>query len=167
MRPLVINRSRWGAKYGLGSPDHGPEEMVVVHHTVAPAVAPGASLAQEARAVRQIEAFHVEERGWAGIGYNFLFTPNGTIYIGRGWLRAGAHAGSRADNFRSIGMCYVADGREMPLTPAAVEAVRWLIGHGVAEGHLAPSMSVVGHRDLKATECPGDLVYQQIDQLWP
>lgn len=164
---ILFDRAAWGARYGLGPLDPGPEELVVVHHAVSPRLLPGAALEEERRAMRTIERDHVERRGWAGFGYNFAFTPNGHVYEGRGWQRAGAHAGTSPDNFRSIGLVYLADGRIDDLTPAAVEAVRELLLQGVALGELAPLYELKGHRELKATECPGDLVFARLAELRP
>lgn len=158
-------RHAWGSRYGGGPLDPGPEPVVVIHHTASPALLAGASLEAEVTAVRSIERFHVEERGWSAIGYNFVVTPNGHVFEGRGWERAGAHAGTRADNFRSIGVCYLADGNVTRLTDAALEAIHQLLDEGVRDGHLDRNYRLTGHRDHKATDCPGALVYAQLDAI--
>jgi len=162
---IFFDRSEWGARYGLGSEDPGPEELVVVHHAVSPRLEAGASLETERAAMRAMERFHVEERGWLGIGYNFGITPNGHVYEGRGWKRSGAQA--KGYNRRSIGVVYLVDGRVDDLTPAAIEAHRELLLEGVALGELAPAYRIVGHRDLGETACPGPLVYARLDELRP
>lgn len=158
-------RHVWGARYGAGPLDPGPEQVVVIHHTHSPGVLPGASLAAEVMAVRSIERYHVESKKWAAVGYNFVVTPNGHIYEGRGWERAGAHAGTSVDNFRSIGIAYLADGNTLALTEAALEAIGYLIETGVRDGHLDRNYRLTGHRDHKATDCPGALVYAQLDAI--
>ena len=42
--------------------------------------------------VRSIQNFHIDDRGWADIGYHFLVGENGKVYEGRGWDRQGAHS---------------------------------------------------------------------------
>ncbi len=42
--------------------------------------------------VRGIQNFHIDDRGWADIGYHFLVGENGKVYEGRGWDRQGAHS---------------------------------------------------------------------------
>ena len=73
----LITRQEWGARFGKGDLDPGPEQRVVIHHSYKPALKPNASLEMERDAVRGIERHHAIENGWDGIGYNFLFAPSG------------------------------------------------------------------------------------------
>lgn len=41
--------------------------------------------------VQLIQRFHVHERSWDDIGYNFLIGGDGAVYVGRGWDYQGAH----------------------------------------------------------------------------
>jgi hypothetical protein len=104
--------------------------------------------------VQQIQAFHQgPERKWADIGYNFLVAPDGTVYEGRGWGFAGAHA--RGKNSESIGVAFIGDGaKEMPA--AAKAAVLELLRQ--AEERFG-ALRTVGHRDVGKTACPGDSIY--------
>ncbi|CAG0895686.1 unnamed protein product [Darwinula stevensoni] len=45
---------------------------------------------------------------------------------------------------------------------AALTAVRKLIESGVSLGKIQPNYSLVGHRQLRDTECPGDRLYETI-----
>src|SRR5690606_21800431 len=103
LRTAPVPRERWGAEHGRGDLDPGPEKRVVIHHSFRPALDPNATPEEERAAVRAIERFHVENNGWAGIGYNWLVAPSGRIYEGRGWKFRGAHAGPV--NGESIGIC--------------------------------------------------------------
>lgn len=164
---ITISRNQWGAQHGRGTPLGGPRDGVVIHHTVTPDLMCGTALSEEIEAVQRVERFHAVDNGWAGIGYNFLITQNGHVFVGRGWDHIGAHAGSRADNRRSYGICFVINGEERTPSRASKEACRELIREGVRLGKIAAGYLVKGHRDLKATACPGDALYQCLPELRP
>ena len=39
----------------------------------------------------EIEAFHMDTRGWPDVGYHYFIHPNGTFYEGRSILHKGSH----------------------------------------------------------------------------
>lgn len=164
----VTTRAKWGARRGRGSLDPGPEANVVIHNSYRPALSPSATVAEEIAAVLQIERFHTDPvprgRGWAGIGYNWLVAPSGRVYEGRGWKYRGAHAG--LINGDSIGICLLIDGTTTEPTPAMMQSTRHLISIGVELGELRSDYKISGHRDHKATECPGDLVYARLEEFY-
>lgn len=159
----IESRTTWGAEHGTGSRDPGPEPRVVIHHSFRPALEADATPEQERSAVRGIERFHVENNGWAGIGYNFLVAPSGRIYEGRGWKFRGAHAGPV--NGESIGVCLLIDGQETEPTAAMIGAVRSLIRLGVEQDEISADYVVSGHRDHMERTCPGDLVYERLQEF--
>ena len=145
----VVSRREWGAKPAKATTPLQPARvtMFVLHHTT--------GSYRGARTVRQIQAFHQgPERGWSDVGYNFLIGDDGTVYEGRGWGFVGAHA--RGENSRSIGVAYVGDGSR-PVPDAAKRAILELLGE--AEDRFG-SLRQVGHRDVGATSCPGDVLYR-------
>jgi len=147
----VVSRREWGAKPAKATTPLQPARvtMFVLHHTT------GSYRGASARTVRQIQAFHQgPERGWSDVGYNFLIGDDGTVYEGRGWGFVGAHA--RGENSRSIGVAYVGDGSR-PVPDAAKRAIVELLGE--AERRFG-SLRQVGHRDVGATACPGDVLYR-------
>lgn len=160
--PRVVHRHEWGAVGSQGPLDPGAEPIVVVHHTASPHLEPGCGIMAEANAVLGIERFHIEERGWLGIGYNWLVAPSGNVFEGRGWKHAGAHAAGV--NRRSIGMAVLMDAQTHDPTDAAIESLRWLIAEGMRIGELS-SPDVTGHRDHGDTACPGDRLYSQLGRL--
>ena len=161
---VVVLRSRWGARYGLG--DYRPRLSlrVVAHHTLAPALPASATIEQEVAAMLSMERFHVVENGWDGIGYNWVVFQSGRIYEGRGWEYVGAHAGG-AVNGISQGIAFVIDGSETLPSLEATFSCRWLIQQGVKNWHISPDYILSGHRDHMERECPGDRMYPMIQQL--
>lgn len=163
MSVVVIPRSVWGAMYGTGDKDPGPEGRVVIHHSYKPALDRTASYDEEAAAVRGIEGYHVAENGWAGIGYNWLVAPSGRVFEGRGWKYRGAHAGPV--NGDSIGICLLINGTVQQPTREAIAAVRHMISEGVRLEEIREDYTISGHRDHMARTCPGDLVYARLAEF--
>lgn len=163
---IIVTRKDWGAAGGRGRIIPIPVPWVVVHHTTNPAFACGAALSDECAIVRGIERHHVIEEEWAGIGYQWLIAvPSGHVFEGRGWGSEGAHCPGH--NRDSVAIAFIADGRSDDLSPAAIESARSLIALGIAEGHIARDFELIGHRDARATECPGDRIYSRLQELRP
>lgn len=167
---ILFQRHEWGAKWGRGHSKPGPRPWVVIHHSQNPDVPCGRPHQDEAALVATVEDNHSRPaaeggRGWDGIGYNFVVFQSGHVFEGRGWDRTGAHAKGR--NSTSVGICLFIDGEQHTPTKAAIHAIRELIQQGVATGRIAPDYEIVGHRDVWATDCPGDAVYHVLDLLRP
>jgi hypothetical protein len=52
--------------------------------------------------VNEIRRWHVEDRGWADIGYHYLIDRDGTVIEGRPLSKVGAHA--KGHNTGSVGI---------------------------------------------------------------
>jgi N-acetylmuramoyl-L-alanine amidase len=85
--PDVVTRAQWGAdeslKHTSGSCRRHfyPLQQLFVHHTA------GSNFDRHPRAtMRAIYWFHVVRQGWCDIGYNFVISPDGSIFEGR-WAR--------------------------------------------------------------------------------
>jgi hypothetical protein len=160
-RPEIVSRSDWGAKppkkpYGRHTPVY-----LVVHHTGVPDF----SSYVGAASIRGIQNFHQNGRGWNDIGYHFLIGPEGTIYQGRPEGVVGAHA---TPNTGKVGISLIGnfqDEGKDDLTPATrrslVQLMAWLAG----SYSIDPGTHIQGHRDWNQTNCPGQRVYDQLDQL--
>lgn len=107
--------------------------------------------------VRAIERFHEYGRGWGDIAYNALVCPHGYVFEGRGAGVRSAANGSTEDNDAWYAVCYLG-GQGDAFTRAGrrgfVAAVHWLR----TAGNAGPRVN--GHRDHKATACPGDRIYR-------
>lgn len=105
----------------------------------------------------EIHAWHME-RGFDGIGYNYVILLNGQLQHGRPEYWVGAHA--KEVNTESIGICVVGTG----LPNGAQEATLHDLLFALAQRY--PEAKVVGHRDVAEeghTECPG---YDVTDLGW-
>ena len=123
-----------------------------------------------------IDASHVRDRGWEGIGYHFVIgngqpMPRGRVEATWRWKQQyhGAHAGPGPQqapyNQDGIGICVIGDYDHETMDPLVeerlVELCALLIEHVPG---LTPAR-IIGHRDVpgKATDCPGRNV--DIDRL--
>ena len=91
--------------------------------------------------------FHMNDRGWADIGYHYYIERDGTTYQGRAVNVAGAHCWGH--NTTSIGVCY--EGTYFPTIlqiKALCDLYRTIRSvHGIVDWR--------GHREFTNKECPG------------
>lgn len=182
-RPAVISRAEWGADESYrraapgcnGTPEYADGvRQAVVHHTAGPNTY---TEAEAAAVVRGIYYFHTNTSGFCDIGYNFLVDRFGRVFEGRaGGLTepvVGAHA--TGFNRNSTGVAVMGTFVDQSVPDAAYSALRRLLAwklayHGIdprattaAGGRVVPT--IAGHRDLGATACPGDRLYEMLGRL--
>lgn len=95
-------------------------------------------------------------------GYSFCFHPSGVILVGAGNMK-GAHTAGR--NSVSYGFCLMGNYDIHQPTFAQLAAMGWLITVGRYTGAFhrdLNAISIKGHRDHKATACPGANMYPLI-----
>jgi peptidoglycan hydrolase-like protein with peptidoglycan-binding domain len=159
----IIPRSEWGAKYAPSSNTRTVRRLEKwLHHsvTVAPDVVP--PFDDDYAAVRSIEAI-TEGRFGIGMAYTFLVTPAGLIFEGHPIDRVGAHTAGH--NRYGVGICLVGNYENAKPTAAQKQAVAWLIRYGIERGWWEHPSLNGGHRDTKATACPGRYAYAVIDEI--
>lgn len=150
--------------------------MITIHHTATPNDALGSDWAAR---VRSIWRYHTITHDWGDIGYHFLIDPNGVIYSGRlngvrdnGTVIDGAHVFGY--NRANIGISMMGTFSDVAPTTAAQNALNSLIAWITATYHITPNTTayyayknvtlntIVGHRDIGSTTCPGDVLYSLI-----
>lgn len=165
MPARIIPRAAWGARRPKTTPVTVPvsaRSATCVHHAGATPV--NVSTVAEAYAyVRADQNYHMDSKGWADIGYNFLVmsapgTPvDGMILEGRGRDVLGAHCLGWNQPWIGVQVATggTARGDQRP-SPAALASVRWLHdGFGIAARHV---LGMKAHCDGFATECPGPIL---------
>ena len=142
--PPAINENPW-----LPSADARDWRHIVIHHT-----------ATGSGSVERIHESHLN-KGWLGIGYHFLIgngngMADGSIEPTFRWRQQlhGAHAGKDEYNQRGIGICLVGNFEESAPSAAQLKAVKRLVAV-LRKEYDIPSSRVIGHREVKATACPG------------
>jgi N-acetylmuramoyl-L-alanine amidase len=62
-----------------------------------------------AQKVAEVKRWHIQDRGWANIGYHFLIDRNGTVVAGRPLQDVGAHTQGHNTGTHSINHNFTAD----------------------------------------------------------
>jgi hypothetical protein len=115
---------------------------IVIHH----------SASDPMTTAETIHKWHLD-KGWSGIGYNYVIRGDGEIQTGRAIDYQGAHTYGYNDD--GIGICLTGNFMFYPPTEpqfsSLVELIRYI------KGVYKKDLLVQRHKDLNATACPGDL----------
>ena len=114
-------------------------DYIILHHTAA-----------TQGTVQAIHNYHVNGRGWKGIGYNFYVRKDGKIYQGRPEWAVGAHATGYND--KSIGVCAEGNFEAEKMPEAQKQGIIELIKELKKK---YPNVQIKRHKDFAATACPG------------
>lgn len=185
-RPDIHSRSQWGARPPKTTLSIAPDlKLAVVHHSVNA----NTYRADEVPALlRSIQAYHMDAQGWDDIAYNFAVDRFGRIWEARGGGVGNAVIGGHARGFNtySTGVVMLGDFTSSRPTNAAVAAVADVIGWKFAHqqvdirgttpftsmgsprfesGTVVELPRIVGHRDVGQTGCPGQQLYDRLDEI--
>lgn len=122
---------------------------LAIHHTAGPA----------SQTPQQIAAYHVQSRGWGGIGYHFLIGPEGNVYYVGDLTTARANVANYNDIV--IGICLIGNftGGANP-TSEQIRSAHELCAQLLFRTPELPGTNgwedMVGHKQFNATACPGD-----------
>jgi hypothetical protein len=176
--PTYCNRSCWGAR----SPQCAISTMsaldrAVIHHTASAGDFDTSSQTTSAARVRGIQNYHMDANGWCDIGYHFLVDKLGNIFSGRQdsgdlskYVR-GAHDGCNNNSFGFNAMGYFhAPYNQTPTTAQMTSLKKIIAGRmpngwnptGTGSSYCGTTDKVIGHRQVLATACPGDILYNKI-----
>lgn len=160
----IASRASWGAKHrnGFGTRPVGRLEKYA-HHTVTSHLSENATVAQERAQMRVIESIG-QQRFKVGISYNFVIFPSGRIYEGASVNRLAAHSGS-GRNTRGVGFCFAGNYETNKFGTKALRAAVWLLQEGVRRKWWGDPALTEGHRDFRATSCPGRFMYSEINTI--
>lgn len=170
----VMHRDDWGGgpvRRGYIVP-HQQFRGLVIHHTVtivkdwdSDGIVMG-DLDDLANHQRYLQVVRQADLG-PEVPYSWTIAPHPdpkrcTILEGRGWGRTGAHTAGL--NSSRYGVAVIGNTSSTPITPAVVSAIRFL-GAWLADQPTVKATT--GHRDHKATECPGATMYAALNQVQP
>ena len=188
--PTYTPRSAWGAAPPQCEFNPSPARLrgAIVHHTASAIVV--ATPAQALTHVRNIQAFHMNARGWCDIAYNFLVDRFGNLIEGRAGSMTqnivGVHAGGF--NTGTVGVSVLGDHTSVAISNAAVETIGRLLGWRLGSNGLNPQgfinfetiggqnsrfpagarprlNTIFAHRDVSHTACPGDIGFTQMNAI--
>ncbi len=108
--------------------------------------------------IAEIRRWHVEQNGWADIGYHFIVDRDGTVNRGRPVDKTGAF--EPKVNARGIGVCLIGgygsnatDSFGQHYTPEQDESLRKLIR--ILQHQYPTIKAITGHNDYSSKACPG------------
>ncbi len=190
--PGIITRQEWRADESIRKPGQAYDSTVqklIVHHTVTPNSPPDPSAT-----LRGVYEYHVSGE-YIDIAYNFLIDERGGVYEGRwardyppdtvhngeledGRQIRGAH--SLAHNSRTIGIAMLGTFSFASPPEVAVNALiemlawkcaRWNINplgaslYTNGNGETRALDNICSHRDVFATSCPGQPLWDRLPEL--
>nr|CAD7406553.1 unnamed protein product [Timema poppensis] len=157
--PEVVSRADWGAQSPRAIlPMHVPVPYILIHHTYIPKSCNTSSSC--VAAMQSMQNHHKDRLGWNDIGYNFAVGGDGHVYEGRGWDIVGAH--SPSFNNISIGICLIGDyTSELPST-TMLNLTMELLRCATSRGSVQTDYKLLGHRQVRDTQCPGDVLFEEI-----
>lgn len=194
LSPKIITRKDWGASdpnNPKSKKSLGPIKSIVIHHAAGYWDKSGTDDGK--KRVLEIQKLHKSERKndkgvsvgpWNDIGYHFLIDPKGNIYQGREFMEPnkllkdkpkliqGAHTGGF--NSGRIGVCLLGNYESNKSKPtkeaqqAIIQLLNFLIFayRPIGDTKLEVRGQIItGHRDFKATTCPGDNLYDWLEDL--
>lgn len=147
---MIVGRTEWGARPPRSAaPPIRPSGITI--HWEGPPMGSYGHYGCKGK-VREIQRFHMDNRGWSDVAYTALVCRHGDVFVGRGPNRRTAANGSNAGNTAHLAVC-VLMGQGDTLAAAALagvrDAIEWLRREGA--GH-----EVRPHSYWRPTACPGD-----------
>lgn len=109
--------------------------------------------------INKIADWHVKGNQWAGIGYHGAIKKDGTYLILNSLETLSYH--SAGSNTKYIGICFLSNAEEDKLTDNQIKTAKLML-EGFCE--VLDINQSVGHRDVRATTCPGDAGYKQLKE---
>ncbi len=154
--PPVHPRMEWNARPFLAGKMRVQNAIrgIVVHHSEGRAPKPG----EEATVIRNIQDFHMNDKKWGDIAYHFFITPAGEVFEGRP-LKFAGDTGTVYDTTGYEMICFLGSYmKELP-TEKALKAFSCFAISEMKRLNLDKAR-IWGHRDLAATDCPGNSLYK-------
>ena len=137
----------------------GRVSYVIIHHDAGSS--PTSESAEAAR-MRSDQSYH-QATGYNDIAYAFGIGPSGRVYEGRGW---GVMCGATENwNEKSVPIMFMGNYMNDTPTKKQLEHAGQLIRRGIENGALSKNPNVIGHRDTKATACPGVRLYTKLKEI--
>jgi hypothetical protein len=158
----IYSRSRWGARRPRERTPQtlGPDSILFFHYSEGQGRGIE-NLKEQAAALRGIQNFHMDTRGWSDIAYSRLICqPYGKLRRARCFEGRGLNtvpASQINHNTGNVSYCILAK----PGEPLKAATKRLMIQ--AAKEHKG--RYIAGHRDGGDTDCPGDLIYRELDSI--
>lgn len=121
---------------------------LVIHHTAG----------RQSDTIESVRAQHLKQK-YADIGYHYFVEVDskgrGHLKRGRSTELQGCHGNKHANN-TMLGLCVAGNYEKQAMSDALYQDVLGAVLH-VLKIHGVAAGKIVGHREIKATACPGKL----------
>ena len=150
---VMVSRDSWGARtpkevehvtWTAGTP-------IRVHHTVNDDISN--TLDAEKAAMRAIQNYHMNTKGWNDIAYNYVIFKSGRVYVGRGRNVVGAHTKDHNDD---CGIAFYGDYTKTTMTYKQVQAFRAI------KSKLGLTGKNIPHSATFNTSCPSKEIINKL-----
>lgn len=175
-KPAYVPRAAWGARPPKYAYTPTLAERVCIHHTASVEDFTAETRAECAARMRAIQTYHMETNGWNDVGYAWAICRHGDVFQGREddddtTDVQGAHDGFNRGSTGVTVFGYFHPPVDQHPTEAQLsalaEVVAWIaglrgfdpLGRSAYEAFGGPVDNVYGHREVKATDCPGDHLF--------
>lgn len=126
---------------------------IIFHNTDSP---------QATTTLEMVREWHVKGNGWKDIGYHKFVDGQAVCHQGRPDEEVGAHALNH--NAHTIGVAAAGNGNKEHLTPAMKHTLVQVFAT-LCKRHGLTERNILGHREVNATACPGDLYFQDLQEI--
>ena len=141
----------------------GAIRALTIHHSASPQPYLDTDPRAVAAYLERIRRFHVEERGWADIGYHFALDPAGRVWECRPLRWQGAHV--KDFNEGNVGIV-VLGNFELQEPHLAQALVLPLLVRELRRRWAIPLSMVRTHGEWpSSTECPGERLQKEVDRM--
>lgn len=163
----IFTRKQWGARAADASRisrENRPVTEAFLHNSDDGNFRVYNTRAKQQKKMREIQRFHMDDRGWADFAYHFaIFQPVGNLrdaHIFRGRENSMVVPAAQLNhNTHTLAIVVIGHGGKDSLKADTQAAIVWLL-------QQFPTLRTLGgHRDVVATECPGDRFYSRIPHL--
>lgn len=110
--------------------------------------------------VKNIQDYHINERHFGDIGYNFIIGSEGSIFTGRDFDKVGAH--TKGYNSKTLGIALIGSFQEKNPGDVELNALKSFLDYAVDQEKITRDYKLFGHRQLTATLSPGQKLFDII-----
>uniref|UniRef100_A0A8C8SPZ3 Peptidoglycan-recognition protein n=1 Tax=Pelusios castaneus TaxID=367368 RepID=A0A8C8SPZ3_9SAUR len=159
----IVTPGKWGGRpANCSSPLKSVQtEYVIILHTAGSSCTTHSECREQ---IMNIQHYHMNDKGWCNIAYNFLIGEDGQVYEGRGWNTEGAHTFGYNDI--SLGIAFIGDFTGRSPNAAAWTALKHLLSSAFTDGYLSSHYLLMAHGDVSNTISPGQPI-RNILKKWP
>jgi len=162
----ILPRSAWNPLRTKKMKLMGKPTRITLHHTAGYSSSSGNNTktrAATAKCIRNIQKYHIQTNGWCDIGYHYFIDKKGGIWECRLIKYQGAHSGGTG-NSKNIGIVLLGNFNNENPTFFQLKSLKKFLNYLQKKYKISKS-KLHGHRDFKATACPGKNLYKRIPGL--